>query len=167
MFVQFEHRLDIDVSLPRSGLHLHVELAGSEFLTEFFILMDIVLGLNLSDVVEESHLVHGEAVVLVAQAAIDVVAIGKGVGLHHLDVMLLAIDHIQFALVHPVLQVGLVGLALEDFDYALHGISLICLYFELQFHRILVTVSGEIVLKICSKLVTVASFVMLVSRSTA
>ena len=47
LLVQFEHGLDIDVCLSRTGFHLHIELAGSEFLTEFFILMDIVLGLNL------------------------------------------------------------------------------------------------------------------------
>ena len=58
LLVQFEHRLDIDVCLSSTGFHLHVELAGTELLTEFFILMDIVLGLNLSDVVKESHLIH-------------------------------------------------------------------------------------------------------------
>lgn len=81
--------------------------------------------------------------------------------------MLPAVHHIQFSLIHPVFQVGLVGLPLEDVDDALHGIGLILLYLKLQFHRILVTVSGEYVLKICSKLVAVESSFMLVSRSTA
>ena len=49
--------------------------------------------------------------------------------------MLLAVHHIQFSLIHPVFQVGLVGLPLEDVDDALHGIGLILLYLKLQFHN--------------------------------
>ena len=135
LFVQFEHRLDIDVSLSRTGFHLHIELAGSEFLTEFFILMDVVLGLNLSDVVKESHLIHGKAVVLIAQAIARIIVISKNIGLNEFDVMLPAVHHIQFSLIHPVFQVGLVGLPLEDVDDALHGIGLILLYLKLQFHN--------------------------------
>ena len=167
LFVQFEHCLDIDVCLSRTGFHLHIELAGTEFLTEFFILMDVVLGLNLSDVVKKSHFIHGKAVVLIAQTIARIIAIGKDICLNEFDVMLPAVHHIQFSLIHPVFQVGLVGLPLEDVDDALHGIGLILLYLKLQFHRILVTVSGEYVLKICSKLVAVESSFMLVSRSTA
>ena len=59
LLVQFEHGLDIDVCLSRTGFHLHIKLAGTEFLTEFLILMDIVIGLNLSDVVKECHFIHG------------------------------------------------------------------------------------------------------------
>ena len=135
LLVQFEHGLDIDVSLSRTGFHLHVELAGSEFLTEFFILMDVVLGLNLSDVVKESHLIHGKAVVLITQVIAGIIAIGKDICLNEFDVMLLAVNHIQFSLIHPVFQVGLVGLPLEDVDDALHGIGLILLYLKLQFHN--------------------------------
>ena len=135
LLVQFEHGLDIDVCLSRTGFHLHVELAGSEFLTESFILMDVVLGLNLSDVVKESHLIHGKAVVLIAQAIARIIAISKNIGLNEFDVMLLAVNHIQFSLIHPVFQVGLVGLPLEDVDDALHGIGLILLYLKLQFHN--------------------------------
>ena len=135
LFVQFEHRLDIDVSLSRTGFHFHVELAGTEFLTEFFILMDVVLGLNLSDVVEESHLIHSEAVVLIAQVIAGIFAIGKDIGMNEFDVMLLTVHHIHFSLIHPVFQVGLVGLHLEDVDDALHGIGLILLYLKLQFHN--------------------------------
>ena len=167
LLVQFEHGLDIDVSLSRTGFHLYIELAGTEFLTEFFILMYVVLGLNLSDVVEESHLVYGEAVVLIPQVIADIIAIGKDIWMFYFDIKLLAINHIQFSLIHPVFQVGLVRLSLEDVNDALHGIGLILLYLKLQFHRILVTVSGEYVLKICSKLVAVESSFMLVSRSTA
>ena len=135
LLVQFEHGLDIDVSLSRTGFHLHVELAGSEFLTEFFILMDVVLCLNLSDVVKESHLIHGKAVVLITQVIAGIIAIGKDICLNEFDVMLLAVNHIQFSLIHPVFQVGLVGLPLEDVDDALHGIGLILLYLKLQFHN--------------------------------
>ena len=97
--------------------------------------MDIVLGLNLSDVVKESHLIHGKAVVLIAQAIARIIAISKNIGLNEFDVMLLAVNHIQFSLIHPVFQVGLVGLPLKDVDDALHGISLILLYLKLQFHN--------------------------------
>ena len=135
LLVQFEHGLDIDVCLSRTGFHLHVELAGSEFLTEFFILMDVVLGLNLSDVVEESHLIHSKAIVLITQTIAGIIAIGKDICLNDFDVMLLAVHHIQFSLIHPVFQVGLVGLPLEDVDDALHGIGLILLYLKLQFHN--------------------------------
>ena len=135
LLVQFEHGLDIDVSLSRTGFHLHIELAGSEFLTEFFILMDVVLGLNLPDVVKESHFIHSKAVVLIAQAIADIIAIGKDIWMFYFDIKLLAINHIQFSLIHPVFQVGLVGLPLEDVDDALHGIGLILLYLKLQFHN--------------------------------
>ena len=97
--------------------------------------MDVVLGLNLPDVVKESHLIHGEAVVLIAQAIAGIIAIGKDICLNEFDVMLLAVNHIQFSLIHPVFQVGLVGLPLEDVDDALHGIGLILLYLKLQFHN--------------------------------
>lgn len=135
LLVQFEHRLDVDVCLSRTGFHFHVELAGTEFLTEFFILMDVVLGLNLSDVVEESHFIHSQAVVLIAQVIGGIIAISKNIGLNEFDVMLLAINHIQFSLIHPVFQVGLVGLPFKDVDDALHGIGLILLYLKLQFHN--------------------------------
>ena len=102
LLVQFEHGLDIDVCLSRTGFHLHIELAGSEFLTEFFILMDVVLCLNLSDVVKESHLIHGEAVVLIAQAIAGIIAISKDIRMFYFDIKLLAINHIQFSLIHPV-----------------------------------------------------------------
>ena len=127
--------LDIDVCLSRTGFHLHIELAGTEFLTEFFILMDIVIGLNLSDVVEESHFIHSQAVILIPQAIAGIIAISKNIGLNEFDVMLPAVHDIQFSLIHPVFQVGLVGLPLEDVDDALHGIGLILLYLKLQFHN--------------------------------
>ena len=135
LLVQFEHGLDIDVCLSRTGFHLHVELAGTEFLTEFFILMDVVIGLNLSDVVEESHFIHSKAVVLITQVIAGIIAISKDIWMFYFDIKLLAINHIQFSLIHPVFQVGLVGLPLEDVDDALHGIGLILLYLKLQFHN--------------------------------
>ena len=97
--------------------------------------MDVVLCLNLSDVVKESYFIHGKAVVLVAQVIAGIIVIGKDICLNEFDVMLLAINHIQFSLIHPVFQVGLVGLPLEDVDDALHGIGLILLYLKLQFHN--------------------------------
>lgn len=97
--------------------------------------MDIVLGLNLSDVVEESHFIYSKAVVLITQVIAGIIAIGKDICLNEFDVMLLAVHHIQFSLIHPVFQVGLVGLPLEDVDDALHGIGLILLYLKLQFHN--------------------------------
>ena len=97
--------------------------------------MDIVIGLNLSDVVKESHFIYSQAVVLIAQAIAGMIAIGKDICLNDFDIMLLAVNHIQFSLIHPVFQVGLVGLPLEDVDGARHGIGLILLYLKLQFHN--------------------------------
>ena len=97
--------------------------------------MDIVIGLNLSDVVKESHFIHSKAVVLITQVIAGIIVIGKDICLNEFDVMLLAVHHIQFSLIHPVFLVGLVGLPLEDVDDALHGIGLILLYLKLQFHN--------------------------------
>lgn len=67
-------------------------------LTEFFILMDIVLGLNLPDVVKESHFIHSKAVVLIAQAIADIIAIGKDIWMFYFDINFLLSTTYSFPL---------------------------------------------------------------------
>ncbi len=53
LFVHFEHRLDIDVGLSRTGLHLHVQLAVPEFLDEVVGLPDVFRCLDPVDILQK------------------------------------------------------------------------------------------------------------------
>ena len=161
-FVQLKHRLDIDVCLTGTGLHFYIELAGSKALYHLIAKVDVVLCLYLMDVLQQLILRKHYLAVLVAcviPAETDA----------FLLYALAVVNNVHLSLVHLVVQETLVGLSVKDVDGAFHGIGLILLFLELQFHpyKIFVVVLGAYVLKTCSKFVAVASSTKLVSRSTA
>ena len=67
-------------SLSHYWFHLHRRAVAPSFQTEFFILMDVVLGLNLSDVVKEPPY-PWLGRLFIAQAIAHIIVISKDIGL--------------------------------------------------------------------------------------
>ena len=161
-FVQLEHCLDIDVCLTGTGFHFYIELTGSKALYHLTTKVNVVLRLYLMDVLQQFSFRKHYLTILVASV--------KLAEPHaFLFYALAVVYHVHLSLVYLVFQESLVGLSVKDINGAFYGIGLILLYLELQFHpyKIFVVVLGAYVLKICSKLVAVASSTKLVSRRTA
>ena len=128
-FVQLEHCLDIDVGLTSTGLHFYIELAGSKALYHLIAKVDVVLCLYLMDVLQQLILRKHYLAVLVA----CIIFVYHEVCLLY---SLAVVNNVHLSLVHLVVQESLVGLSVKDVDGAFHGIGLILLYLELQFHSL-------------------------------
>ena len=133
-FVQFEEGLDIDVGLSRTRLHLHIELAVSELLYHVAGEVDVAFGLYVVDVLQQSLLVKHDVTVLIARVLFIIL---KFLHFHTLTANL----HIHLAVVYLVFQQAEVRLSVEHAHHVLHGIRLILLYFEFQFHLLLFIIS--------------------------
>ena len=155
--VHLEHRLDIDVGLSRTGLHLDVETAGAQSSGQSLGTLDVVAVLYLMDVLQQLRGV--EPNLLVPVAGLQLTFIHPGL-----------VFFLPLAEVATVCGISLRRLSGKHIDRTLHHIGLVLLYLESEFHGTLYKIRRMVsllyALKIWSKLSSTLSVVAEASRIT-
>lgn len=128
--VQLEHRLDVDIGLAGTSLHLDVETAPSQIAHQRRRSLDIVLLLDTADIREQ--LIVGKADPLILVANIIYVVVVKLIAVERC----LNVLELLRAKVTGVPRTGIHPLTAENIHNRLNRVSLILLYFEFEIHRI-------------------------------
>ena len=116
-FVQFEHRLDIDIRLAGTGFHFDVKVHKSKILVQLFRFLDVVFELELADIFKKIALGLHQFVVAVALIVFE--------PKHR------RIDLADIATVQGLINTGF---AIEHAGDAFHRVGLVLLNLELEFH---------------------------------
>ena len=129
-FVQFEHRLDIDISLAGAGFHFNVKVHKSKILIQLFRLLDVIFQLELADIFKKIALGLYQFVVAVAFLVFEP---ERG-----------RIDLADIATVQGLVNTGF---AIEHAGNAFHRVGLVLLNLELEFH-VFTLISLKVSLKV-------------------
>ena len=126
LLIQLKHRLDIDIGLSRSGLHLDVEVQCAYSFHQALRRGDVTPVLDCTDLLQQGLLVQLDTGVAIARLLLFI-----------MNLLLLLASYISAIGSHPMR--GLTG---KDVHGVLHRLRLVLLDFKLEFHFCLLCIEA-------------------------
>lgn len=128
--IQLEHGFDVDVCLAGAGFHLNVQRTAAQIPNQSGGLLDVAGILDGLNVPQELIVAQTNGLVFIAGVVIEIDGVAEFIGQGEANLL----TGLFLALVTDVADLVVQALSGKDTDNGFHGISLVLLNFEVEFH---------------------------------